>query len=137
MRKRRITTLRNSLKRTDFPKYKSRILRSSWLARSRKLGLDPKQVPTIPQIRDWLNAQEPYTCYYTKVLLGLVFEVDHKVPVSRSGSFDLYNVCLTTPLLNGAKGSLTDKEFKQLLKVISKWDDKGLSLLQRLRRGHF
>ena len=129
---------RQTLKRTNFPKYKSRLYRSSWLARTRKLGVDKKLVPTTLQIEKWLIDQVPYVCYYTGAKLGLNFEADHKVPLSRGGSPDLNNICLCTPAMNGAKGNLTDKEFKQLLKLISKWDDSaGKSLLARLRRGHF
>lgn len=128
---------RRNLKKTNFSKYRASSLRSSWLNRAKKLGVDVSTVPIIPQIEKWLNDQIPFTCHYTKEPLGLVFEADHLVPISRGGVFSLSNIVLTRPLLNGAKGNLTDTEFRQLLKLISKWPDKGNSLLQRLRRGHF
>lgn len=129
--------VRRSLKKSNFNKWKSSSLRNSWLARAGKLKIDKELVPTRQQIEDWLSSQMPFICYYTGENLGVNFEADHKIPVSRGGSFDLKNICLTSPLLNGAKGTLTDKEFVQLLKVILKWDDAGKSLLKRLRASRF
>jgi 5-methylcytosine-specific restriction endonuclease McrA len=128
---------RKSLKRTNFPRWKSSGLRSAWLARCKKVGLDVSQVPNTKQIEQWLIDNAPYTCYYTSIALNTQFEVDHKTPVSRGGTFGFDNLVIASPAMNGAKGSMTSQEFKQLLKLINKWPDQGKQLLIRLRRAHF
>lgn len=97
------------------------------------MGLTIDQIPKISEIKEWLEKQYPYSCYFTEEKLGRDFGVDHKIPVARGGSFMLDNLCITSMFINGAKGVMTEEEFKQLLKIISTWEDKGKSLLVRLR----
>ena len=59
-------------------------------------------------------------------------EADHKDPVSRGGSYRLKNIGITSKRLNGIKGSMSVKEMKALLKLVSKWEDKGDSLFSSL-----
>jgi len=59
-------------------------------------------------------------------------EVDHRIPISRKGSWAFNNLGITSRFHNNVKGQLTEQEFRQLLKLISKWEDKGEHLLKRL-----
>lgn len=113
--------------------WKSHQLRSNWAARAKKLGVVAK-LPSAGEIRDWLNKQRPFSCYYTGVeIKDSDIGLDHKIPIARGGSYDLNNIVVTSKIVNGAKGDMTDLEFKQLLKLISKWEDGGKSVLIRLR----
>lgn len=130
--KRAVNVYRSNLKEEDFHKWKSYQFRSNWRRRAKQQGADLTTVPTIKEIQKWLESQYPYKCYFTGESLDRQFGVDHIVPVSRGGTFDLKNLCITSPFINGAKGTMTETEFKALLKLIWKWEDKGKQLLQRL-----
>lgn len=122
-----------SMRLTDFNKWKAAQLRSNWNRRAKLLNIDISYVPMPNEIRAWLDSQHPYKCYYTNVELERDYAVDHKVPLARGGTFAITNLCITQPHINSAKGTLSDKEFKQLLKLIEKWEDKGALLLKRLQ----
>ena len=59
--------------------------------------------------------------------------LDHDVPIARGGNSKLTNLVLCCKDCNTAKGMLTGKEYRQLLKCISKWEDNGKYLLGRLK----
>ena len=121
------------LKRDRWSFYKASQYRSSWRERCKKSGGDLESVPTRAEIQDWLEALEPYKCYITNAFLNKrTMEADHKDPVSRGGSYRLKNIGITSKRLNGIKGSMSVKEMKALLKLVSKWEDKGDSLFSRL-----
>ena len=121
------------MKEEDFLKWKSQQYRTNWRRRAKNLGFDPNiDVPTAKEIRQWLDTQQPFTCYFTGDALGRDFGTDHIIPTARGGSFGLDNLCITSTRLNSAKGTMTGKEFKDLLKLIGKWDDNGTELLTRL-----
>ena len=122
-----------NLKEHDFHKYKATQFRSNRIRKAKQMGVDIKEVPSRLDIIDWLNKKYPYTCYFTGEALDRKFGVDHMIPIARGGSFGLSNLCITSPFLNGAKGAMTVDEFKQLLKLISKWEDKGKGILARLQ----
>lgn len=63
--------------------------------------------------------------------------IDHKIPLQRGGTNSLDNLCLASASMNRAKGTLTHTEFIDLLALINTWEDKGKSLLTRLKQGHF
>ena len=90
--------------------------------------------PMIDELVSLVNEQLPKGCYYTgDKITGATFGIDHKIPLSRGGTNDLSNLCVVTQPINKAKGNMTDIEFKQLIKLISTWEDKGVSMLTRLR----
>ena len=84
----------NALKTTNYPLWKSRQLRSSFLTRLKKVsGDDYKdrmvEVPKAPEIEKWLIESMPFKCAYTGEDVPLKsIEVDHADPVSRGGAFD-------------------------------------------------
>lgn len=124
---------KETMKSEDFHRYKAQQFRSNWRRRATQLGVSFDTVPPTKEIKLWLDSQVPYTCYYTGKLLGRDFGVDHLVPIAKGGGLGFNNLCLTSPFINGAKGMLTDEEFKSLLDLIKTWKDGGVDLLQRLQ----
>lgn len=124
---------KTNLKENDFHKWKATQFRSNWRRRAKGFGTDLNEVPKVPEIIQWLDKQTPFTCFFTGEKLGREFGVDHIVPVARGGSFKLDNLCITSPFINGAKGTMTGGEFIGLLNLIKSWDDNGKDLLRRLR----
>lgn len=123
----------NPLKKTNFFQWKASQTRSSWRSRARKFGLPLDDVPTRLEIQEWLQSQDPIKCYIAGSFISHeVMELDHKTPLSRGGTLKLSNVGITTRFYNQAKGSMTEKEFRSLLKTISKFEDKGSGVLKRL-----
>jgi 5-methylcytosine-specific restriction endonuclease McrA len=115
---------------------RARNIRTSIMTRSRKIGLDRSDVPTPIEIANWLREQEPLKCYYSGRPVALFkMHIDHKTPLSRHGKNDLSNLCVTDSKINSAKGQMTEKEFKDLLNLMSDWEDGGDYLLSRLRQG--
>ena len=128
--KKRVT---NPLKKTNFYQWKASQVRSSWRSRAKRFGLNLDDVPTRVEIQQWLEAQDPIRCYLSgSFISNEVIELDHKTPLSRSGSLKLDNVGITSRYYNNVKGNMTEKEFRSLLKAVSKWEDKGQSLFKRL-----
>lgn len=133
--------LYSASKRTHYLKthepflWKSRVLRSSLLSRSTKE--EKHLVPTQKELQHWLE-NNPLKCYYSGVPLSIYdLTIDHKIPTSRGGSNQLENLCFCSHHMNSAKGTLTEKEFKDLLEIIKHWDDKGDRILKRLKIGRF
>lgn len=90
--------------------------------------------PTIDQLEELVRKQLNIGCFYTKEkITEKDFGIDHKIPLSRGGTNDISNLCVVTQSINKAKGNMTDTEFKQLLKVIRKWEDGGTAMLTRLK----
>jgi 5-methylcytosine-specific restriction endonuclease McrA len=115
---------------------KARDLRSSLLRRSQDPGIK-QTTPTVTELEKWLTRDE-YICYYSGEILSLNdITVDHKVPISRNGTNELENLCIASHHMNTAKGSLTEKEFVELLLLIQTWENKGIHLLRRLKQGWF
>lgn len=118
------------LKKTDPLKLRSRNLRSGMRTRS----TEGMYIPTAKELEEWLKAIKDFVCYYTGVQLKHTdFSVDHKQPLNRGGTNTLDNLCICTKQINTTKGTMTEKEFKSLLKFLSKWEDEGAGLLRRLR----
>ena len=121
---------REFLKKNDPLKLKARNLRSGMRARS----TENLYVPAAKEIEEWLKGIKNFVCYYTGVPLKYTdFSVDHKQPLNRGGTNTLDNLCICTKQINTTKGTMTEKEFKSLLKFLEKWEDGGASLLRRLR----
>lgn len=127
---------REQLKALDPILKKGRDMRSKLMTRHLKLGLDRSYLNTGEEFRDWLETQKPFRCYYSGVEVDLFkCHIDHKQPLNRGGDSRLPNLCITDPKINSAKGQMTEKEFKQLLRLVSSWEDGGKYLLMRLRQG--
>jgi len=123
----------NPLKKTNWANYKASQLRGSWRERAKKYGENLDDVPTRAQIQEWLEAQQPIKCYIEGTFISAeVIEVDHKIPICRGGGFGLDNMGCTSRYYNNVKGSLTEEEFRNLLKLVKTWEDKGASLFKRL-----
>lgn len=124
---------KNPMKAANWAQYKASQLRSSWRTRAMKYGENLDEVPTRVQIQEWLEAQSPIQCYLTGGFISTeIVEVDHRVPICRNGKFDLSNAACTSRYYNNTKGSMTEEEFRGLLKLVKTWEDKGASLFKRL-----
>ena len=128
----------------DIFKRKSQNFRSHSLDRAKKLGIPVSSVPMPREFAEWLTLQpitikrkRAYlTCYLTGELVPLAkIELDHRVPISRGGSFQVFNLGVTDARMNQAKSNRTQNEFMELLKLIETWDDGGKSLIADLRSG--
>ena len=123
----------NPKKKENWSFWKASQVRGSWRSRARKYGHNLDDVPTRAEIQSWLESQEPIKCYITGSFISPeVVELDHKLPLIRGGKFALSNVGITSRWYNNIKGQMTEKEFRQLLKVVSKWEDNGQALFKRL-----
>jgi len=122
-----------NLKNEDFFDYKAIQFRNNWRRRAKSAGVDPDVVPSRVEIKEWLESQYPFKCFFTGVDLDRNFGVDHYVSIIRGGSFGFDNLVITSQEINGAKGSMTGDEFKSLLNTIRNWEDGGQEILQRLR----
>lgn len=125
-------------------KRKSSAFRTNCLSRAKKLGIPASSVPMPREFAEWLTLQpitikrkRAYlTCYLTGALVPLAkIELDHRIPVSRGGSFQVFNLGVTDARMNQAKSNRTQDEFMELLKLIKTWDDSGKSIIADLRSG--
>lgn len=137
-RKKYFKEWRKSVKETDYLKYKARQLQSNWKRRSKTASTPDIVIPTSQEIYIWLKSQYPFVCFYTgQEVADKDVGIDHKLPLSRGGTYDFSNLVVTSKTINAAKGSMTLDEFQSLIKLISSWEDKGKSLIARLRAsGH-
>lgn len=122
------------LKREDPYLWKSRQVRGKLYGRFK----DPEMKATTPSreaIEAWLR-KGPLVCYYSGESLTLLnMTIDHKQPVNRGGDNSFDNLCFAARSMNSAKGTMNEEEFKGLLALVSTWEDKGVSLMRRLRQG--
>lgn len=124
---------RKKTKETNYLRYKSIQFRSNWRRRAKENGVSPDTVPQSKEILKWLESKVPLVCEYTGELLSEDnFGVDHRVSVFKGGGFSLENLAITSLKINGAKGDLSEEEFRQLLNLVQLWEDKGVRLLRRL-----
>jgi len=125
-------------------KKKSQNFRSHCLARAKKAGHSTASIPMPKDIAAWINRQPMiekrkrlyFSCYLTNDLIPIAkIEIDHRVPVSRGGSYSLDNLGITSKRINAAKGNRTEQEFKALLEVIAGFHDGGKSIIADLYAG--
>ena len=125
-----------SVKKTDWYRHKGQMLRSNWRERCKKndkTKLD--QVPMPKDIAEWLKKQEPFICHYSgEKLTQSNVHFDHKHPISRGGDYHLNNIVPTSKDMNELKGEMLENDFKELVALMSTWDDKGKALINTLRR---
>lgn len=72
---------------------------------------------TLAEFREWLRDKFDVNgvarCEYSNELIAVEnFSVDHRHPVSRSGSFDLLNLAICTEKHNLRKGNMTGREYE-------------------------
>lgn len=121
---------RSILAAQDPLKYKAQAIRVNFMNRA-------PDCPMPREIEAWLRAQT-FICHYSGVQLShTTFEVDHKDPTSRGGSNTFDNWCICSREMNGAKGTMTEQEFKALLLLVRGWSDGGKKVLARLRANPF
>ena len=73
-------------------------------------------------------------CDYCDIKLNRKnFSVDHGMPLSRGGDTNEKNLVYCCDKCNSAKGEMSDKEFRQLMKLIKTWEDAGKHILSKLR----
>lgn len=116
-------------------------LRSSFLRRAKKAGFTKEDVPTKSDIEEWLMYQFDIvgltTCYITGNVLSYdSVEIDHRVPVSRGGTFGLDNLGITSKTFNGIKGAFTDKEITKLLEAIGDDSEFHTEFMNRLSQSN-
>lgn len=122
--------INNKRKAKDLVRYKVIAFRANTKRRT------DLPLPDITELTNLIRQQLVKGCYYTGVFIDETdFGIDHKVPLARGGDNSLDNLCAVAKSTNNSKGALTDTEFFELLKLISTWEDKGVSLLKRLRMG--
>lgn len=142
--------MQTDLLKTQFAtiaKAKSSNFRNNCLSRADKLGIDRVCVPMPKEIESWLLTYESkieisrkrlcLRCEYTGELIKLVdIQIDHRIPISRSGSFGIENLAITSGKSNQHKGELLDSEFSQLLTLLNQFEPIAKNnVLSRLRRG--
>lgn len=121
-------------KKNDFYRWKAQKLRGNWRKKARDYKLDLESIPSLDNIEEWLKGQEPFKCHYSGEALDRdKFQIDHKIPLSIGGTYSLDNIVISSPKMNRAKGSLTDKEFSNLLTFLESLGERGKSyILSRL-----
>ncbi|CAB4132175.1 HNHc domain containing protein [uncultured Caudovirales phage] len=128
-------------------KKKAQNFRMNCLARAKKLGIERDQVPMPNDFYLFLLTYEDslinyrnrlyLTCEYTGERVALKdIELDHKDPVSRGGSFKIWNLCVTSAKINQQKGNMNSMEFARLQDLLNDFDDDAKKdVLARLRAG--
>ncbi len=121
-------------KPTNWLSTKASSLRSSWKKRLTRTEFNDTVLPTLKEIKEFLETKKPYICEYEQIELSENDAgFDHDIPISRGGSFGLENIVICSKVHNTSKGDLTGSEYKQLLKLIRTWEDSGEKFLARLR----
>jgi 5-methylcytosine-specific restriction endonuclease McrA len=98
--------------------------------------------PEIDEVHGHLLRQ-PASCRYCGLVLDwtrkkLRPQLDHGQPISRGGNASIDNIVPACGGCNRAKGDLTFSEFVALRGFLEKtFEDRGKSLLARLKRGYF
>jgi len=119
--------------KADWFSWKSRSLAASFSKRFKKLGDTTKL--SAKDIKEWL-VQVPSVCHYCGIGLDKKnFGVDHAIAVARGGINAISNLRQCCRGCNTAKGAYSEVQFRELLALISKWDDGGKALLAQLKRG--
>jgi 5-methylcytosine-specific restriction endonuclease McrA len=95
---------------------------------------------TLDQFRKWLarSIHDNLLCPYCRDFLDCkTCQIDHKVPISRSGVHELHNLCLCCARCNRIKGMLTAEEFHALMNLLKTWHPvAGNDVLRRLQSGY-
>ena len=120
----------------------ARAWRAGSKARAAKVGrpIADADMPSIDEVEAHLKVQS-FTCTYCGRRLSATKagkpNMDHRLPIARGGGADVHNLVLACKRCNQIKGNCTEKEFRDLLQLVSFWDDKGKELFVRLQLGFF
>ena len=120
----------------------ARAWRAGSKSRAAKIGrpLVEANIPSIDEVEAHLKIQ-PLECTYCRRRLSATKagkpQMDHRLPIARSGSAAVANLVLSCGGCNRAKGEMTEKEFRDLLQLVGYWEDRGKDLLRRLKLGWF
>ncbi len=76
---------------------------------------------TAKDIKQLMVSQNE-TCHYCGTNITDNYEVDHMIPLSRSGSNTVDNICLTCPSCNERKWHRTPEEFRNLIPYTSDYN---------------
>lgn len=104
---------------------------------AKELGRSEEIDFTVGDLRAWSLALRSMTCLWCdRVLKSKTISWDHKLPVSRGGSFSKSNLAGICSTCNGIKGSLCADEFSKLREFIMTLADKAKAdILRRLGLG--
>ena len=128
-------------------KAKAANFRNNCLTRADKHGIDRANVPMSKEIEAWLLTYESrlevsrkrlyLRCEYTNEPIKIAdVQIEHRVPISRGGSFGVENLAVTSGKTNQHKGSLLKSEFLELLQLLDSFESVAKTdILARLRRG--
>jgi 5-methylcytosine-specific restriction endonuclease McrA len=91
----------------------------------------------LPELRTLVAASLGTDCQYChEKLRGRNFSLDHKVPISRGGSFSFRNLDVICAHCNMSKSELTSEEFSRLNELLNDFDGRGKrNVLRRLSMG--
>lgn len=118
------------------------VIYSGMKTRARKLMKDPayELAFTRAEFQSWLMGEVGLTlirCPYCGRTLDILnVEIDHNIPLSRSGEFALWNMSCVCNSCNREKGDLLATEFMDLSRLKKTWHPTGANLLtKRLKDG--
>lgn len=81
-------------------------------------------------------AQSTETCRYCRMPIAWDGDFDHVNPISRGGSYSLWNIAYVHRQCNQAKGMLNDYEFDSLLNCLREIQPVAMAdVLRRLQSG--
>ena len=120
-------------KKTDYWKWKADCLISGFQRRHKKVGKKYTYLTKRADYAEIIKTKMTNCDYCGKKLNRKNFSVDHGMPLSRGGDTSAKNLVYCCNQCNQAKGEMSAKEFRQLLKLIGKWEDGGKYLLSKLR----
>lgn len=121
-------------KKTKYFLWKADCLISSFKRRAKKHNKTydyiTKRADYALIIKEKLKGKCEYcSCKLTRTNLN----VDHKIPISRGGSFGEDNLAYVCSACNRSKAEMSAEEFMSLQKLILTWADKGYYILKQLR----
>lgn len=98
----------------------------------RAASLGVKEIPyTLEELREWLKPWVNKQCRCGQKLTLKKLAVDHDVPVSRGGNWQLYNLRPMCSACNYRKGKLTGAEWVRLQDVLAEFSDEGRADIYR------
>jgi 5-methylcytosine-specific restriction endonuclease McrA len=116
---------------------RTRSIYSNQQQRSRKFGCSLPY--TLAEFRKHITpgVNDPRCRYCGYLMISeTLFTVDHAIPLSRGGSWELANLVVCCAACNAAKGPLTSQEFAQLLFLLGRWPPEAQTdTLRRLKIG--
>jgi 5-methylcytosine-specific restriction endonuclease McrA len=111
---------------------------SNWKTRHKKVGSEYNWITNKHELAAIITDALKKPCYYCGGKLDLKnLSADHRQPLSRGGDTTSENVAWCCKSCNTIKGDLSEAEFNSLKALIETWEDKGKSLITKLKRSTF